>query len=123
MPTGVEPRSLRRFLAPRPISILPRDFCTLQSDHHAFMDFRVAVAAGFAGTAEGNGLQDRDIVFHHRRFADDNAGCVVKHNAAADFWWPGGYPHQMSRKPSFLKVGSQRAAVLVPQPVGDTVCL
>ncbi len=54
------------------------------ANHHPFANFRMAIAAGFPGTAQGNRLQDRDVVFNHRRFTDHNPGGVVEHDAAAD---------------------------------------
>ena len=44
----------------------------------------MAIARLFTGTAEGNVLQNRHIIFHHRGFPDHNAGGVVEHDAVAD---------------------------------------
>ena len=45
----------------------------------------MAIAAGFTGTAQRNGLQDRHVIFDHRRFTNNNAGGVIEHDPAANF--------------------------------------
>ena len=62
---------------------IAEDFGT-RANHHPFTNFRMAIAAGFPGTAQGNRLQDRDVVFNHRRFPDNDTGGVVEHDPAAN---------------------------------------
>ena len=92
------------------------------ANHHAFANFRVTVAAGFTGTAEGDRLQDRDVIFNHRRFADHNAGGVVEHDPAADFRRRVDI-HLEGDGDLILQENRQRTSALSPQPVADTVGL
>src|SRR4029077_8655122 len=55
-----------------------------RSDHDAAADLRVAIAALLPRPAQGNRLQDRDIVLDHGRFTDDYAGAVVDEHTAPD---------------------------------------
>src|SRR5690606_8804968 len=54
------------------------------ADEDAAADLRMAVAALLAGAAERHPVQDRDIVLDHRGLADDEAGGMIKQDAAAD---------------------------------------
>jgi hypothetical protein len=92
------------------------------ANHHPFANFRVTVAAGFTGTAQGDRLQDRDVVLHHRRFTDHDAGGVVEHDAAADGRRRVDV-HAEGDGNLILQVDSQRLPPLLPQPVTDTVSL
>ena len=59
---------------------IAEDFCS-GADQHAATDFRVAVAGLLAGAAERDILQNRNIVFDHRRRADDEAGRMIEKHA------------------------------------------
>lgn len=50
----------------------------------AVAEGRVAFAAGFASSAEGDALVKRDVIADNRGFADDNADPVVDEETAAD---------------------------------------
>ena len=54
------------------------------ADQHAVPDFRMPVADLLAGAAQGHVLKHRNIVFDHRRRADDKAGRVIEKYAFAD---------------------------------------
>lgn len=58
---------------------IAEDFGT-RANHHPFTNFRMAIAAGFAGTAQGNRLQDRHVIFNDRRLTDNNPGGMVEHD-------------------------------------------
>src|SRR6185312_11802947 len=55
------------------------------ADHHATTDFRVTVLVLLAGAAERYIVQDRHVILNHRGLSDDESGCVIDENAAADF--------------------------------------
>ncbi|MPN45816.1 hypothetical protein SDC9_193388 [bioreactor metagenome] len=40
----------------------------------------MTIATGFTGTAEGDRLQDRHVIFDHCRLTDDNAGGMIEHD-------------------------------------------
>ncbi len=92
------------------------------ANHHAFANFRMTVAAGFTGPAEGDRLQNRDVIFNHRRFADHNAGGMVEHDPAADFRRRVDI-HLERDGDLILQENRQRASPLSPQPVADTIGL
>ena len=92
------------------------------ANHHAVADFRMAVAAFFARTAEGDAVQQRNVVAEDGGFADDDACAVVKHDAAPE---NGGgmdvYAEHFAG--AVLQEIGKRAAVVFPQPVVDAVRL
>ena len=51
---------------------------------HATPNLRVAIAAGLARSAEGDRVQYRNVIFDDGGFTDDDACCVVEHNAGAN---------------------------------------
>ena len=44
----------------------------------------MAIAAGFTGTAQRDRLQNGDVIFHHSRFTNHDAGGVIQHDATPD---------------------------------------
>ena len=80
----------------------------------------MAVAFLLAGAAQRHAVQHRDVVFHHRGLADDDAGGVVDHDAAAE---PGGGMDVDAEQFGNAALEKQRhaLALLGPQPVGDAI--
>ena len=82
----------------------------------------MTIAAGFTGTAQGHGLQNRYVVFNHRRFADDDAGGVVQHDPATNLRRRVDI-HLERYGNLILQEDRQRPTPLIPQPVADTIGL
>jgi hypothetical protein len=78
----------------------------------------VAVAALIAGAPKRNGVQERAIVADHRRLADDDAGGVIEHDAAAD---PrrGVNVHLKNARREALQVEREIVPPGVPKDVGE----
>src|SRR5690606_5163092 len=54
------------------------------ADQHAVANLGMPVAAGLAGAAERDTMQDRDVILDDRRLADDEARGMVEENTLAD---------------------------------------
>lgn len=58
------------------------DFCP-GADHYAAAHLRVAVTAFLSSTAQGHTLENGYVITYFGSFANDNAGCMIEHDAAA----------------------------------------
>lgn len=90
------------------------------SDEDSGADDGVAVAVFFAGAAEGDFVEDGDVVFDDGGFADDESGAMVEEDAAAD---AGGWVDVDGEGfggEALEEVGHEMAAFL-PEGVGDAV--
>lgn len=98
---------------------IAEDFGT-GTDEDAGADLGMAIAAGFPGTAEGNFMEEGDIVFDDGGFTDDDAGGVVEEDAGAD---AGGGVDIDGEDLGIdaLEVEGDLAAPMVPEFVGDAV--
>jgi hypothetical protein len=67
-------------------------------------------------------LQNRHVVFNHRRFTDHNAGGVVEHDPAADLRRRVDI-HLERYGNLILQEDRQRPTPLIPQPVADAIGL
>lgn len=106
--------------APLPTSILPRILAP--APIITLREFSGDGRRWFYRYRRGDRLQDRDVVLHHRRFTDHDAGGVVEHDAAADGRRRVDV-HAEGNGNLILQVDSQRLPPLLPQPVTDTVSL
>ena len=55
-----------------------------RAQQHATPDLGVPVTLLFTAATKCDVVQNGDMIFHHRRLVDDNAGAVIDHHAAAD---------------------------------------
>src|SRR5690606_14822076 len=88
------------------------------ADHHAAADFRMAIAALFAGAAERHRVEHGDIVLDHRGLANDDAVRVVDEHARADLGGRMDVDSKQLRHPA-LQVIREDFALLAPEPIGD----
>src|SRR5581483_7662156 len=92
------------------------------ADHDAVADLRMAVAGFLAAAAQGDAVQERNVVFDHRGFTDHQAGGVIEENTAAD-------PRRRmdvalkDRRRAALQVEREVAPTLVPEPVCQPIGL
>src|SRR5262245_13392170 len=93
-----------------------------RSDQYAAADLGMTVARLLAGAAERHLLQDRDVVLDHGGLADDEAGGVVKEDAAADRHGRIDVGLEHSRRAALQIVG-KILATLFPKPMGQAVSL
>ena len=80
------------------------------------------IALLLAGTTQGHLLQDGDVVFHHRGFADDDTGAVVEHDAAPQ---PRGRVDVDGQQPiaARLQMQGQQPLVVVPEGMAQALGL
>jgi len=89
---------------------------------HAAANFRMPVTFLLAGTTERDPVQHGHVVFHHRRFADDDSRRVVHHDATP-------YPrrgmnvHAEKLRHAALQEICKRGALTPPVPMRDPVTL
>lgn len=89
-------------------------------DQHPVEDFRVTVAALLAGAAQGDFVENGDIVADNGGFSDNDARGVVEENALADDG--GGVDvHGKDLADNALQVAGHDSAVVSPEKVGDPV--
>src|SRR5262245_61957150 len=93
-----------------------------RSDQYAAADLGMTVARLLAGAAERHLLQDRDVVLDHGGLADDEAGGVVKEDAAADRHGRIDVGLEHGRRAALQIVG-KILATLFPKPMRETVSL
>lgn len=90
------------------------------SDEDSGADDGVAVAVFFAGAAEGDFVEDGDVVFDDGGFSDDESGAVVEEDAAADAGGGVDVDGEGFGGEALEEVGHEMAAFL-PEGVGDAV--
>nr|P20343.1 PUTATIVE PSEUDOGENE: RecName: Full=Putative uncharacterized protein CysX [Escherichia coli K-12]AAA23660.1 16 Kd protein (cysX) [Escherichia coli] len=93
-----------------------------RANHHTFTNFRVTVTTRFTRTAKRHRLQNRYVVFNHRRFTNDDACRVVKHDTATNFCCRVNIDLERHRN-LVLQKDCQCATPLIPQPVTDAIGL
>src|SRR5215470_14692959 len=93
-----------------------------RSDHHAVANLGMAVLILLAGAAEGNAVQDRDIVIDHGRLTADKTSSMIEEDAAADAGSGVDVGLEHRGRTALQVIGKILAAVLV-EPVRETVGL
>ena len=95
---------------------------SVSADQYAFPNLRMTVSRNLTGTAERDAVQNRHVIFHDGRLANDKAGGVVKHYATAN---RGGRVNVDTENGADLVLQKERQAVpfLGPEPMGNTVSL
>src|SRR5256885_4481823 len=91
-------------------------------DHHAVANLGMAVLILLAGAAEGNAVQDRDVVLDHGRLAADKTGGVVEEDAAADAGGRVDVGLEHRRRATLQVIGKILAAFQI-EPVRETMGL
>jgi hypothetical protein len=92
------------------------------TDKYAFPDLWMTITGYFSGASQGNTVENRNIVFNHCGFPDDESGGMVKHDAAADL--SGGVDiHRENGADLVLQKEGQGMAFLMPEPISNPVNL
>ncbi len=86
------------------------------ADHHAAPHLRVPIARGLARAPERHAVQDRHLVFHLGRLADDEAGGVIEEDALAEARRGMNIGRESVRRPT-LDIESEVALAPAPQGV------
>src|SRR5262249_22821902 len=90
--------------------------------HHAPADFWMAIFVLFAGPAERDIVQDRDVILNNRGLTDHQTRGVVEENTAADFRGRIDVALEYRRRAA-LEVERKIFAALSVQPVRETMRL
>ena len=107
---GADPR-------PFPDRDVAEHFCAGRKQH-AVADLGMAIAAFFAGSAERDVLEDRDVVADDRCLADDDPGCMVDEHPDAEARRRVNVDLEDLRNAA-LQIGRQLAPACVPEHVTD----